>query len=246
MTKDHEKPEETAVVIPFHASEKKAEPTPFADQERHNIRVAEAILFASAEPVSADQLKSRLAEDADIDFVLGELRRHYAGRGVNLVRVAGGYAFRTAEDLSFLLQQEAVESRKLSRAALETLAIIAYHQPVTRAEIEEVRGVSVSKGTIDVLMETGWVRLRGRRRVPGRPVTYGTTSNFLDHFMLDGVSDLPGLDDLKAAGMLDSAIPATFKVPLPSDDADLQPDEDPLDEDDLRMLADLIDEDEEA
>ncbi|MEP3266301.1 MAG: SMC-Scp complex subunit ScpB, partial [Hyphomicrobiales bacterium] len=182
------------------------------------MRIIEAILFASADPVSSHALASRLPEGTDVEMLVCELKRYYSSRGINLVSVAGGWAFRTADDLSFLLQREAVESRKLSKAALETLAIIAYHQPVTRAEIEEIRGVSISKGTLDVLMETTWVRMRGRRRSPGRPVTYGTTPGFLDHFMLEGVSDLPGLDELKGAGLLDSAMPASFKMPLPNDD----------------------------
>lgn len=234
--------ENTGVVIPFQQSE----PTELHDDERHNLRIIEAILFASADPVSSHALSSRLPEGTDVEMLVSELKKHYAGRGINLVSVAGGWAFRTADDLSFLLQREAIESRKLSKAALETLAIIAYHQPVTRAEIEEIRGVSISKGTLDVLMETAWVRMRGRRRSPGRPVTYGTTPGFLDHFMLEGVSDLPGLDELKGAGLLDSAMPVSFKMPLPNDDDALQEDEEPLDDDDLLMMADLIAEDEEA
>lgn len=234
--------ENTGIVIPFQNSE----PAELCESQRHNLRIIEAILFASAEPVSTHALISRLPEGANVDILLEELKKHYAGRGVTLVSVAGGWAFRTADDLSFLLQSEAVESRKLSRAALETLAIIAYHQPVTRAEIEEIRGVSISKGTLDVLMETSWVRMRGRRRSPGRPVTYGTTPEFLDHFMLKEVSDLPGLEELKGAGLLDSAMPANFKMPLPNDDSDLHEDEDPLEADDLLMMADLIAEDEEA
>src|SRR5690606_16622544 len=156
---------------------------------RHELRVLEALLFASREPLAESALAERLPEGTAIAELLAELSAAYAGRGVNLVRVAGGWAFRTAPDLSHLLQREAEEPRKLSRAALETLAIIAYHQPVTRAEIEEIRGVTTSKGTLDVLMETGWIRMRGRRRTPGRPVTYGTTPAFLDHFGLDSVRD---------------------------------------------------------
>jgi segregation and condensation protein B len=146
------------------------------------------------------------------------------------VRVAGKWAFRTAEDLGFLLERHAVEERRLSRAALETMAIIAYHQPVTRAEIEEIRGVHTSKGTIDVLLETGWIRPRGRRRAPGKPITYGTTDAFLSHFQLDAVKDLPGLAELKGAGLLDSSLPPDFKVPEPTDVAALMPDELPLEE----------------
>ena len=234
---------ESAVVIPFQPADEE----PLSDDQRHNLRIVEAILFASSEPITAIAIQNRLPDGTDVAALLNELQRQFKGRGVSLVQVAGGWAFRTADDLSFLLQREAKETRKLSRAALETLAIIAYHQPVTRAEIEEVRGVSISKGTLDVLMETGWIRMRGRRRAPGRPVTYGSTSAFLDHFMLDGVQDLPGLDEIKGAGLLDSAMPSSFQIPLPNDDDALQDDEDPLeDDDDLLMMADLIAEDEKA
>nr|WP_244304471.1 SMC-Scp complex subunit ScpB [Roseibium aestuarii] len=201
--------------------------------------MAEALLFASADPLSTDELAERLPARADVPALLAELQRFYRTRGVNLVRVAGKWAFRTAEDLKFLMHRNREEQRKLSRAALETLAIIAYHQPVTRAEIEEIRGVSTSKGTLDVLLETGWVRMRGRRRTPGRPVTYGTTSGFLDQFGLDNVRDLPGLEELKGAGLLDSAIPANFLVPMPNDSADLAEDEDPLEEGLLFDAAEL-------
>jgi segregation and condensation protein B len=157
------------------------------------------------------------------------LQTEYAPRGVNLVRVAGKWAFRTANDLAWLMTRDAAEPRRLSRAAVETLAIIAYHQPVTRAEIEDIRGVSTSKGTLDVLLETGWIRLRGRRRAPGRPVTYGTTESFLTHFGLQSVGDLPGLDELRGAGLIEGALPSGFEVPMPSDDPMLRADEDPLD-----------------
>jgi segregation and condensation protein B len=152
--------------------------------------------------------------------------------------VAGKWSFRTAEDLSFLMERHATEQKKLSRVALETLAIIAYHQPVTRAEIEEIRGVSTSKGTIDVLLEVNWVRLRGRRQAPGRPVTYGTTPEFLEHFGFDSIKDLPGLSELKNAGLLDSNLPPGFVVPEPNDSLALQPGEDPLDEETLFDHAD--------
>ena len=169
----------------------------------------------------------------------------YAGRGVNLVRVAGKWAFRTAEDLSFLLEHNALEQRKLSRAALETLAIIAYHQPATRAEIEEIRGVGISKGSLDVLLEIGWVRLRGRRRAPGRPVTYGTTEAFLEHFGFDSIRDLPGLSELKGAGLLDSNLPPGFTVPEPNDSSALREDEDPLEDEAPGEHAEDDDEDKE-
>ena len=157
----------------------------------------------------------------------------YADRGVNLVKVAGRWTFRTAEDLSWVLERHAEEERRLSRAALETLAIIAYHQPVTRAEIEEIRGVTTSKGTLDVLMEAGFVRPRGRRRAPGKPVTYGTTDRFLQHFGLEAIKDLPGLAELKGSGLLDANLPPDFKVPEPTDVAALMPDELPLEDGEL-------------
>jgi segregation and condensation protein B len=203
------------------------------EDRRQNLRMAEALLFASAAPLSAEEIAARLPEGADVAGILRELTEMYAGRGVNLVQVGGKWSFRTAGDLSFLLSREAVEQRRLSRAALETLAIIAYHQPVTRAEIEEIRGVTTSPGTLDVLLECGWIRMRGRRRAPGRPITYGTTEGFLSHFGLDTVADLPGVEELKAAGLLDSRIPANFGVPEPQATGELAPDEDPLDEADL-------------
>ena len=202
---------------------------PSADR-REKLRVIEALLFAASEPLDIDTLAFNLPEGEDIEALLDELQGLYAGRGVNLVKVAGKWAFRTADDLSFLLERQAVEQRKLSRAALETLAIIAYHQPVTRAEIEEVRGVGISKGTLDVLLETGWIRMRGRRRAPGRPITYGTTPDFLDHFNFEDIADLPGLDELKAAGLLDNRLPPGFSVPLPDDAAEAREDEDPLEQ----------------
>ncbi|WP_418068040.1 SMC-Scp complex subunit ScpB [Roseibium porphyridii] len=194
------------------------------------LRMVEALLFASSEPLSLEELTLRLPEGSDVLSLLEDLQQTYAPRGVNLVRVAGKWCFRTAEDLAYLMHRNVEEQRKLSRAALETLAIIAYHQPVTRAEIEEIRGVSTSKGTLDVLLETTWIRMRGRRRTPGRPVTYGTTEQFLVHFGLENVKDLPGLEELKGAGLLDSAVPASFMVPTPNDDAALTEDEDPLED----------------
>jgi len=194
-----------------------------------HLRIVEALLFASSEPIDEPALARALPAGTDTPALLAELQRQYQGRGVNLVKVAGKWQFRTANDLAFLLRKQAVEERKLSRAAIETLAIIAYHQPVTRAEIEDIRGVMVSKGTIDALMEAGWVRIRGRRRTPGRPVTYGTTEPFLTHFGLENIGDLPGMDELKAAGFLDAVPPSSFSVPNPSDA--LAPDEDPYEGD---------------
>lgn len=200
---------------------------PSADR-REKLRILEALLFAAAEPLDEAYLGKHLRSGDDVAALLDELQGFYASRGINLVRVAGKWAFRTADDLSYLLEKHAVEERRLSKAALETLAIIAYHQPVTRAEIEEIRGVSTSKGTIDVLLETGWIRPRGRRRAPGKPITYGTTDAFLEQFSLDSVKDLPGLAELKGAGLLDSNLPPDFNVPEPSDVAALLPDELPL------------------
>jgi segregation and condensation protein B len=198
--------------------------------ERH-LRIVEALLFASSEPVSSADIAPYLGEGADAATLLELLQARYAHRGVNVVRRGDKWAFRTAEDLGFLLRREETESRTLSRAALETLAIIAYHQPTTRAEIEEVRGVATGKGTIDLLMEAGWIRMRGRRRTPGRPVTYGTTLEFLDHFGLENLSDLPGLEELKGSGLLSGRLPPNMQIPLPFDGA-LRDDEDPLDPDD--------------
>lgn len=175
-----------------------------SDHHRLNLRILEALLFATREPLSERDIAARLPEGIDIRALLLELQAAYAGRGVNLNVSEGNWAFRTAEDLAFVLRREVVEQRKLSRAALETLAIIAYHQPVTRAEIEDIRGVAVAKGTLDVLLEAEWVRLAGRRSTPGRPVTFATTPQFLDHFGLAAIGDLPGLADLKAAGLLDA------------------------------------------
>jgi len=169
-----------------------------------HIRLIEAYIFASTEPVTERALQNRLPEDTDLKVILTELKATYEGRGVILVQSGKSWAFRTAEDISELLNREVEIGRAPSRAAIETLAIIAYHQPVTRAEIEEIRGVSLSKGTLDVLFEAGWIKPRGRRQTPGRPVTWGTSDNFLDHFGLGDIRDLPGIDDLKAAGLLES------------------------------------------
>lgn len=197
--------------------------------DRYHLRVLEALLFAAGEPVDETALARLLPPETDIAALLKVLKAEYSGRGVNLVQVAGKWQFRTAGDLAFLLRKETIEQHKFSRAAIETLAIIAYHQPVTRADIEAIRGVMVSKGTIDLLLEAGWIRIRGRRRTPGRPVTYGTTDAFLAHFGLDTIGDLPGLDELKAAGFLDSVPPSAITVPQPTDA--LSPDEDPYEGD---------------
>lgn len=205
--------------------------------EREALRVAEALVFASAEPVSEGFIADRLPRDMDVRALMMQLKDDYASRGVNLVQVDDHWAFRTAADLSFAIRKDETEVKKLSRAALEVLAIIAYHQPVTRAEIEDIRGVQTSKGTLDVLMEAGWVRFRGRRRTPGRPVTLGTTRDFLDHFGLEELRDLPGLEELKGAGLLSGRIPANFNIPLPLTGDDLAEDEDPITQLDLEELG---------
>lgn len=179
------------------------EAPPIAEQER----MVEAILFASAEPVSVRELNSRMPHGCDAAEALVHLRKRYEGRGVHVVKVGDAWAFRTAADLAFLMKKETVETRKLSRAATETLAIIAYHQPVTRAEIEEIRGVSVSRGTLDQLLEMEWIRFGRRRMSPGRPITFIVTESFLDHFGLENARDLPGLKELRAAGLLDNRPP---------------------------------------
>jgi segregation and condensation protein B len=183
------------------------------------LRLLEALLFASTEPLDQAALAKRMPD----------------GVGVNLVRVANKWTFRTAGDLSWLMTRETTETRRLSRAAIEMLAIIAYHQPITRAEIEDIRGVITSKGTLDVLLETGWIRPRGRRKTPGRPLTFGTTETFLSQFSLEALGDLPGLEELKGTGLLDSRLPTGFSVPSPSDDPALRDDEDPLEIGDLEL-----------
>ena len=200
----------------------------FAPDEGEIERRVEALLFAAAGPLSAADIARRLPEGAEVGPAIAGLRARYEGRGVELVCVADRWSFRTAGDLGFLMTEEREEPRRLSKAALETLAIIAYHQPVTRAEIESVRGVSISRGTLDLLLEMGFVRLRGRRRTPGRPVTYGTADRFLEHFGLSNLYDLPGVQEMKAAGLLDLSIPVGFEVPDPSRSSD---------EDDAPLLA---------
>jgi len=202
------------------------------------LRMIEAMIFASREPVTLRAMRERLSAGSDIETALNELQHFYQKRGVNLVKIGEAYAFRTAPDLGFLLREEEVQTRKLSRAAREVLAIIAYHQPITRAELEEIRGVETSKGTLDVLMETGFIKLRGRRRSPGRPVTYGTTAAFLDHFGLSDISDLPGKEELKGAGLLSSRLPDHFTVPSPHNDPDILIEEEaPLEDIDLEEFG---------
>jgi segregation and condensation protein B len=197
------------------------------------LRLLEALLFAAGEPLDEPTLARALPDGVDIKLALVQLKAEYSTRGVNLVKIGRKWTFRTADDLSWLLTKNVTETRKLSRAAIETLAIVAYHQPVTRAEIEEVRGVATAAGTLDVLLKTGWIRPRGRRKSPGRPITYGTNEAFLSHFGLEEVSDLPGLDELKGSGLLEGNLPTGFGVPMPSDDATLRDDEDPLEPGDL-------------
>ncbi len=196
-----------------------------ADTERE----VEALLFAAAGPLSGADLAKRLPQGADVSAAIASLKARYQGRGVELVAVAERWRFQTAGDLAWLMTDEREEPRRLSRAAQETLAIIAYHQPVTRAEIEAVRGVQASKGTLDVLLELGLVRMRGRRRTPGRPITYGTTDAFLAHYGLASIGDLPGAPEMRAAGLLSLDLPSDFAVPDPNA---LAADEDPLDEGD--------------
>ncbi len=197
---------ETAMpVMPAEVAEQVAEQD--ADRQRRtaeDLRVLEALLFAVADPVTERSITERLGTGADVPALLEQLRMQYQGRGVELMQANGRWFFRTAPDVTDRLRLEKLVPRKLSRAAIETLAIIAYHQPVTRAEIEEIRGVIVSSGTVDILLEEGWIKPRGRKQVPGRPVMWGTSNAFLDHFGLESIQDLPGIDELKAAGLLDS------------------------------------------
>lgn len=189
------------------------ETPPLAELER----MVEAILFASAEPLTRPQIEERLPHGSDAAAALEALRKRYEGRGVNLLRIGAAWALRTSPDLGFLMRREAQDTRRLSRAAIETLAIIAYHQPTTRAEIEEIRGVSVSRGTLDLLLELDWIKLGRRRETPGRPVTFVTTGAFLDHFGLESARDLPGLKELRAAGLLESRPPPGGSLDLEDD-----------------------------
>src|ERR1700683_5248348 len=204
-------------------------------ERAEELRILEALLFAAEGPLDEKVLARRLPAGVDAHALLLQLQKEYEPRGVNLVRVAGKWTLRTASDLAWLLTHESVVTKKLSRAAIETLSIVAYHQPVTRAEIEEIRGVTTSKGTLDVLLETGWIKLRGRRKAPGRPVTYGTTEAFMSHFGLEALADLPGIDELKGAGLVEKSLPAGFTIPIPSDDPALREDEDPLEPEDLDL-----------
>ncbi len=221
-------PQSEDELTPAEAAAEAIEDRPVVAGLEEKLRIVEALLFAATEPLDVKTLAAQLPAGEDVAALLVILQERYQPRGVNLMRVAGKWAFRTAADLAYLLERQSQEERRLSKAALETLAIIAYHQPVTRAEIEEIRGVVISKGTLDVLLETGWVRLRGRRRAPGRPITYGTTDRFLEQFGFDSIADLPGLSELKGLGLLDGQLPAGFSVPDPQLLADLQPDELPL------------------
>lgn len=208
--------------------------------EEDALRLLEALLFASPTPLGLKELALEFDEGVDVGRLIELLQQIYLPRGVHLVETGGGFAFRTAVDLAPLLTKYKKVQKKLSKVALETLAIIAYHQPVTRAEIEDVRGVQISKGTLDVLLETSWVKMRGRRRAPGRPITYGTTELFLSHFGMARISDLPGLGELKGAGLLDGALPPGFEVPVPRDDDALRDDEEPLfSEEELAAEAEL-------
>jgi segregation and condensation protein B len=222
-------------IIPHEELKARSERKSEAEARPEHLRLLEALLFAAAVPLDEKTLAARLPEDVDLRTSLNALQQEYAVRGVNLVHIGNKWTFRTAGDLSWLLTKEAVVPKKLSRAAVETLAVVAYHQPVTRAEVEEIRGVVMSKGTFDVLMETGWVRPRGRRKTPGRPITYGTTEDFLSHFGLEALGDLPGLEELKGSGLLDNRLPPGFAVPMPSDDPELRDDEDPLEPGDLDL-----------
>jgi segregation and condensation protein B len=208
------------------------------------VRAAEALLFAGGEPVTAKALAEKLGPGVDVAAVLAKLRQDYAGRGVELVEAGGAWRFQSAPDLAGLFAEEREAPRRLPRAALETLAVIAYHQPVTRAEIEDIRGVSLSRGSMELLLEIGWIRPRGRRRTPGRPLTFGTTDTFLSHFGLASLDALPGKDDLKGLGLLDARAAAQMDVPRPSEET--SPDEEPLSagDDAASFFVDHMDQDE--
>lgn len=208
------------------------------------VRAAEALLFAGGQTLTAADLAEKLGPDVDVAAVIARLKKDYAGRGVELKEVAGGWRFQTAQDLAHLFSETREAPRKLPKAAMETLAVIAYHQPVTRAEIEEIRGVSLARGALDLLLEIGWVKPRGRRRSPGRPLTFGTSDAFLEHFGLASLDDLPGKDDLRGLGLLDARAAAEIEVPRPG--AEPVGDEEPLSpgEDSASFFVDHLGEDE--
>ena len=189
----------------------------FPSEHMDNLRVLEALLFAASEPLNAESMKARLPKGSNLNKLLSLLKAQYENRGVNLVKTGNKWSFKTAQDLSSMMKKEKIVQRKLSKAATETLSIIAYHQPVTRAEVEDIRGVHFSPGTLDVLMELNWVRPIGRKKVPGRPIIYGTTERFLEYFQLEQVSDLPGLEELKAAGLLESRLPPNLDIKEPQE-----------------------------
>ena len=233
MTQPPEKPdiaEAFARLQQAYADNPAAPPTAPGEISPLALRAAEALLFASGQAIPAAALAEKLGPGVDVARVLMALKKHYAGRGVELVEAGGGWRFQTAPDLADLFVEARAQPKKLPKAALETLAVIAYHQPVTRAEIEDIRGVSLSKGSLDLLVEIGWVRPRGRRRTPGRPLTFGTTDAFLAQFGLTALDALPGKDDLKALGLLDPRAAAQIEVPRPDaaalDEEPLSPDED--------------------
>ena len=189
----------------------------FPSEHRENLRILEALLFAANEPLDAESLKARLPKGANLTKLLNLIKAQYESRGVNLVKTGNKWSFKTAIDLSPMMKKEKIVQRKLSKAATETLSIIAYHQPVTRAEVEDIRGVHFSPGTLDVLMELNWVRPIGRKKVPGRPIIYGTTERFLEYFNIEQISDLPGLEELKAAGLLESRLPPNLDIKEPKE-----------------------------
>ena len=189
----------------------------FPSEHMDNLRVLEALLFAASEPLDAESMKARLPKGSNLNKLLSLLKAQYENRGLNLVKTGNKWSFKTAQDLSSMMKKEKIVQRKLSKAATETLSIIAYHQPVTRAEVEDIRGVHFSPGTLDVLMELNWVRPIGRKKVPGRPIIYGTTERFLEYFQLEQVSDLPGLEELKAAGLLESRLPPNLDIKEPQE-----------------------------
>ena len=189
----------------------------FPSEHRDNLRVLEALLFAANEPLDAESLKARLPKDANLTKLLSLLKAQYENKGVNLIKTGKKWSFKTAQDLASMMKKEKIVQRKLSKAATETLAIIAYHQPVTRAEVEDIRGVQFSPGTLDILMELNWVRPIGRKKVPGSPIIYGTTDFFLEYFGLEQVTDLPGLEELKASGLLESRLPSNLNIVEPKE-----------------------------